>query len=236
MLPPPSSKPLRVRSYARAFAVAGSRSSVSGAVNGWWFDTHLPSSSLHSNRGGSKIPAELPSPLGDEAEPRRKIASGAVERHVRRGPPDPPRCTRGRPGSPPSARGCRRPRRREELLHRRANRRVVFDGHPHETRRPTSLGIVDELVELLAAEARAARRAQPLDRAAVGRDRRERPEPGPRKQVNQIDQLQLVPQVRLVRPEAIHALGERHPPERRRHLDAEHVTCMIRAYSGSITP
>ena len=26
---------------------------MSGAVNGWWFETHLSSSSLHSNSGGS---------------------------------------------------------------------------------------------------------------------------------------------------------------------------------------
>ena len=34
-LPLPSSKPFRTMSYARAFAVSGARSSVSGAVNGW---------------------------------------------------------------------------------------------------------------------------------------------------------------------------------------------------------
>ena len=54
MLPPPTSNPFRTRSYAFAFAVFGSRSSVAGAENGWWFETHFPSSSLQSNSGGSE--------------------------------------------------------------------------------------------------------------------------------------------------------------------------------------
>ena len=83
MLPPPSSNPFSVRSYARAFAVSGARSSVSGEVKGWWFETHLPSSSDQSNSGGSEYQQKRHSPCRDQAEPVGEVPAQSVERHVR---------------------------------------------------------------------------------------------------------------------------------------------------------
>jgi hypothetical protein len=87
-------------------------------------------------------------------------------------------------------------------------------------RRPAALRVLDELVELLAAEIGAARRGERLDQPTVGRHLRERVEPRPGEEVNQVDQFHPVAEISLIRPVAVDHLVERHPSERGVDLDA----------------
>src|SRR6185436_6435995 len=108
----------------------------------------------------------------------------------------------------------------EELLDGRSKRATVLDDDPHESRRASTLGLLDALVELLASEGSAAGCGQRFDRAALGGHGRERPEPRTLEDVNQIDQFHPVAEVRLVRAVPIDHLVEGHPSEGCRYVDA----------------
>ena len=144
-----------------------------GAVNGWWFATHRPSSSLHSNSGNSVIHRSPTAPSGTRSSRSARSRRQPVERHRDAVAAGRPRCrmrspvagARSRSRTPP-ARPCDR-----NFATGERSAPPSSTTHPDQPRRAPRLRLLDQLVELLAAERRAARRAERLDRAA----RRRRP-------------------------------------------------------------
>ena len=165
MLPPPTSKPFSTRSYARAFAVSGARSSRAGDVNGWCTETQRSSSSLYSNSGGSTIQQNAQASSGISssraARSRRRPSSATLARSSRSATMQ----TRSPSAAPVRATSTLRLLGREELLDGRADRAVGLDRHPDEPGGAAALRVLDQPVELLARERRRARRGERLDHA-----------------------------------------------------------------------
>ena len=204
--------------------VPGSRSSASGAVNGWCFATHFASSSLHSNIGNSVTHRKSHRSSGTRSEPVGHESAEAVEGDgdaVRRIGHDQHEVAVARPGH---RRDLRALVLGKELQHRRRDVRAVVR-HPHQALRPARGRFVHQ--------SRPARRAsatpppgaaKPLITAARLDHLRERVEAAPAERLGEVDQLHPVARVGLV--------GAVTAPSRRRTSSAATaVGCRGRANS-----
>ena len=166
-----------------------------------------------------EVPDELPAILRDQIEPSREIPPEPVERYVRSIDPVGDE-TDQIPG--PGTRPLEDPGAllvAQELLDRRPERSLVLDRDPHEPGGAAALRVLDELVQLLAREGRGTLGGdEALDRAAVGRDLRERREPRALEELGELRKLHPVPEVGLIRAVAFEHLVVGHATEGRAHV------------------